>query len=175
MLELFILKQKIKGPCWLTVQEAVKVPDSEKKTWCKYELMVADPKKVSVTVEDLNKDSPPLVGVSLAFKTCRNSANTNEIAMISCLIHKEISQDGITNERNLDSFTLVRRLDKLPFPSDLDHVIKQRNGNDKSISKHNTERELLEVFITNLSKIDPDMIISHNLCSGMMDLLLSRF
>jgi DNA polymerase alpha subunit A len=37
MLELFILKRKIKGPCWLTIKNAQKVGDV-KKTWCKQEI-----------------------------------------------------------------------------------------------------------------------------------------
>ena len=34
MLELFILKRKIKGPCWLTVKAPQKINDL-KKTWCR--------------------------------------------------------------------------------------------------------------------------------------------
>lgn len=34
MLELFILKQKIKGPCWLTIKNPQK-PQQFRKTWCK--------------------------------------------------------------------------------------------------------------------------------------------
>ena len=36
MLELFILKRKIKGPCWLTISNAVKVTQTDqKRSWCK--------------------------------------------------------------------------------------------------------------------------------------------
>lgn len=34
ILELFILKRKIKGPCWLTIKDAHKISDN-KKTWCR--------------------------------------------------------------------------------------------------------------------------------------------
>jgi len=34
MLELFILKRKIKGPCWMTIKNPKKVKDF-KKTWCR--------------------------------------------------------------------------------------------------------------------------------------------
>jgi DNA polymerase alpha subunit A len=32
----------------------------------------------------------------------------------------------------------------------------------------------LEVFISLLAKYDPDMLISHNLCGGIFELLLAR-
>jgi DNA polymerase alpha subunit A len=33
---------------------------------------------------------------------------------------------------------------------------------------------MLEVFIQRLSNIDPDMIVAHNLCGGMFDIILAR-
>jgi hypothetical protein len=59
-----------------------------KKTWCRQEMQVADPKHVEVTLNDLNRsDVPALSAICFSFKTCRSQYNTNEIAMISLLIH----------------------------------------------------------------------------------------
>lgn len=97
MLELFILKRKIKGPCWVTIKNPAKVVDF-KKTWCRQEITVDNPKQVEVTLDDLNRqDLPPLVSLCFSFKTTRSQQNTNEIAMISCLIHKNINQEGPSN------------------------------------------------------------------------------
>lgn len=71
MLELFILKQKIKGPCWLTIKNAKKMTDF-KKTWCKQEICVDSPKFINATVDDLNKPSPPLVSLTFSAKTARS-------------------------------------------------------------------------------------------------------
>lgn len=71
MLELFILKQKIKGPCWLTIKNATKVTDY-RRTWCKQEIRVTNPKDVACTIEDINKASPPLVGLTFNIKTTRS-------------------------------------------------------------------------------------------------------
>jgi len=90
MLELFILKQKIKGPCWLTVKGAYKA-GNVKKTWCKHEIEVDNPKNVAATVNDLNKDSPPLTAVCFSMKTTRSHNNTSEIAMISCVVNNNIN------------------------------------------------------------------------------------
>lgn len=37
-------------------------------TWCKHEIIVDNPKNVIVTVDDLNKEAPPLSAVCLSFK-----------------------------------------------------------------------------------------------------------
>lgn len=71
MLELFLLKQKIKGPCWLTITGAKKENDF-KKTWCKHELIVDNPKNVNATIDDLNKENPLLTGLCVSFKTVRS-------------------------------------------------------------------------------------------------------
>ena len=88
-------------------------------TWCKQEIHVTNPKDIEVTVDDLNKHSPPMSCLSFSFKTARSAHNTNEIAMISCLIHNEINQDGPTNSNRMQVFTMVRRLDQRAFPFDL--------------------------------------------------------
>ena len=72
MLEAFILKQKIKGPCWLTIKNAVKVKDFN-KTWCKLEISVDNPKNVFASIDDLNREAPSLSGMCFAFKTCRSA------------------------------------------------------------------------------------------------------
>lgn len=120
MLELFILKRKIKGPCWLTIKNAKKVQNNGnfKSTWCKQEAYITNPKDVQVTIEDLNKPSPPMSCMSFSLKTSRSAQNTNEIAMISCLVHNEINQDGPTNSQKMQSFSLIRKLDKTPWPHD---------------------------------------------------------
>lgn len=97
MLELFILKRKIKGPCWLTLTNVQKSSDF-KKTWCKQEISISDPKHAFATVDDLNRESPVMTSVTFSFKTTRSQHNTNEIAMISCIIHNKINQDGPTSD-----------------------------------------------------------------------------
>ena len=171
MLELFILKRKIKGPCWLTIKNAHKITDL-KKTWCRQEIQVADPKCIEVTIDDLNRtDIPPLSALCFSFKTCRSQHNTNEIAMISCLVHTNVSQDGPTNiEKQFSTFTMLRKLDGKPFPMDFEQKIRQR----KDIQCFQQEKQMIEAFINKVTMIDPDLLIAHNLTGGPFELLLSR-
>lgn len=126
MLELFILKRKIKGPCWLTITNPQRIMQTEhKRTWCKHEIKIDDPKNVNCTIEDINKVSPPLVSLTLSCKMTRSVQNTTEIAMISCIVQSKINQDGPTKEEKFDNFTLVRKLDSIPLPYDAMQRAKQ--------------------------------------------------
>lgn len=127
MLELFILKRKIKGPCWLTIRNPTKNTQF-KPTWCKHEVLINDPKQVEITLEDRNRQSPPLTCLSFSLKTARSADNTNEIAMISCLVQNKINQDGPTHDNStMQRFSLVRRLENKPWPFDLQQKLKQNN------------------------------------------------
>lgn len=117
MLELFILKQKIKGPSWLTLKNVVK--PQFKRTWCKQEITLANPKDCICTIDDVNKASPPLVSLTFSTKLTRSQHNTQEIAVISCIVQNKINQDGPTREEKFQSFTLLRKLDQQPLPFDL--------------------------------------------------------
>jgi hypothetical protein len=85
----------------LTLKGATKVTDF-KKTWCKHEIEIAQPKDCFATVDDLNKESPPMTALCLSMKTTRSQFNTNEIAAISCIVHYQINQDGVTSNESND-------------------------------------------------------------------------
>ncbi len=173
MLELFILEQKIKGPCWLTINNVKKVQDY-RMTWCKHEITIDSPKNVVITVDDINKESPPLSALSFSFKTTRSIHNTNEIAMISCVVLNEINIDKPTlnAKQNYRSFTLVRKLDKTPLPLGLEQ--KVRDMKESTIQVFTNERQMFETFVTKFQIHDPDIVIAHNLCGGVFETLLAR-
>lgn len=89
MLELFIIKQKIKGPCWLTIKNPSKVTDY-RRSWSKQEIRVDSSKDVVCTIDDLNKSSPPMTALTMSFKMTRSAHNTSEIAMISCIVQNKV-------------------------------------------------------------------------------------
>jgi DNA polymerase alpha subunit A len=129
MLELFILKAKIKGPCWMTVRNVQKATDF-KKTWCRHEINISSPSDIVITIDDLNRESPALSALTFSFKTTRSQYNTNEIAMISCIIHPKLHQDGPSPNEGIQRFTLVRKLDSKPMPFDFERRLKQLKDNN---------------------------------------------
>lgn len=171
MLELFLLKRKIKGPCWLKIKGFEKA-SAYKGTWCRHEVIVKDPKNVFYEIEDLNKPSPPISTLSFSLKTTRSQNNTNEIAMISCLINPEVNQDGPTESKRMDQFSLIRKLDRKPWPFDLQQRLKQKQ--DSKVSLFDTERQLLEAFVAKVHQCDPDVLLSHNLCGSVFEVIMAR-
>lgn len=63
-------------------------------------------------------------------------------------------------------------MDTLPLPFDINQRVKQRR--DANIQVFNNERQMLEMFINKLHLVDPDMLVAHNLCGNVIEVLLAR-
>jgi DNA polymerase alpha subunit A len=125
-LELFLLKRDLMGPCWINIKGAqgVAAPLSH----CKHEFRVTDSKSVIKLSKQL--ESPPLSVMSIHMQTVKNAAeHANEIAMISALVHQEVSCEGPTDnpEKKLSSFTIARKLDGQAWPIDIQAKIEEHN------------------------------------------------
>jgi DNA polymerase alpha subunit A len=92
--------------------------------------------------------------------------------MISCLVSNAINQDGPTSSTKMQRFTLMRNLDKKPWPYDLQQKLKQKN--DGNVALFNTERQMLEALIARFHQIDPDVLLSHNLCGSVFEIIMAR-
>ena len=70
----------------------------------------------------------------------------------------------------MQSFSLLRKLDQFPFPYDLQQKLKRTDN----ITAFNNERTMIEVFVSKLFQLDPDLLIAHNLCGSAIEILLAR-
>ena len=66
---------------------------------------------------------------------------------------------------------MLRKLDAVPLPFDAHQKAKQSRS---TIMIFNNEKQMLETFIARLYQIDPDLVISHNLCGSVIETLLAR-
>lgn len=109
-LELFLLKKRIKGPCWLEVS-SFSLSDTEKDaqytdnlgglhgTWCRVEVKASFNK---IYVSNDQSNIPKLSVMSLKIKTFLNErAKVNEIVAISAIVHNAVVIDGPTE--NIES------------------------------------------------------------------------
>ena len=145
LLEHLIIKQKIKGPCWLMIQNAFDDTFRTRYSSGKYEYTVNEPKDIIINHEDLiNKPMPSLSVMSLSFRTWRNLKNKNEIVAISGIVHNNIKMDGPTENRGYGykPFTLIRKLNGR-MPSDA-RTYFQNKG---SIEAFYDEKSLIQKFI----------------------------
>jgi DNA polymerase alpha subunit A len=170
-LETFLIKRKIMGPSWLVIKNAK--PQDKALSWCKQEFVVHGPDNISVS--KVNKAPPPFVVLSLELVTILNQRDqANEIVMASAIIHDQVKIDGPTAhpERQYRSFSVVRRLDGVPFPVDFSDVIREK---EYKIEVCQNERALLSYLLSKIHQIDPDVIAGHNMLGYDLDVLLHRF
>lgn len=113
--EVFVLKRKIMGPCWLRLQD-VMIGNATPTSWCKLEVRVDEPKAVS-TFSDSDtsapKEMPPLNIMSLSLRTITNvKANKKEILAASARTWAGYSLDDTRSLEKVPStlHTFVRAL-----------------------------------------------------------------
>nr|CAB3264997.1 DNA polymerase alpha catalytic subunit [Phallusia mammillata] len=167
-LESFLLERKIKGPSWIDIKKPAL--SSSSISWCKVEATALSPSDLSV-VENL--PPPPLVILSLSLKTVPNiKTHQNEIIGIAGLVHKQFAIDKPAPKPSFqNSFFAITKPGDCIFPYDLRDAMK-RKGFDVEII--GSERSLLGFFLAKFLKIDPDIIIGHDMLDFVLDVFLHR-
>ena len=170
-LELFLLEQKIKGPSWLEIKGAVSV--TPPVSWCRLEAVVQDP--VLVTVAASQTDPPPLVILSLKLGTVINPKTLqSEVAMAGCLAHNSFSLTSPVTETFNQHFCLLSKPSDEAWPFDWAKVGETAANQVTKIQKAGSERELLSQLLVKIQKLDPDVIIGHDVSSFDLEVLIHR-
>ncbi|XP_032865986.2 DNA polymerase alpha catalytic subunit isoform X2 [Tyto alba] len=168
-LELLLMTRKIKGPCWLEIKNPQ--PSNQSVSWCKVEAVATKPGLVNV-VKDLSPP-PPLVVMSLSMKTTQNpKTHQNEVVAIAALIHQKFPLDKAPPQPPFQThFCAVSKPNDCIFPYDFKEAIKKKNS---KIEIAATERTLLGFFLAKIHKIDPDVVVGHNIYGFDLEVLLQR-
>lgn len=91
-LELLLLDRKIKGPCWLDINNPQLV--TVQNSYCKFEINCNSITDISVANELHNAAPPPMVAITLNIKTfVHPETKKSEIVMIACLINNNYCID----------------------------------------------------------------------------------
>ncbi|XP_074248318.1 DNA polymerase alpha catalytic subunit isoform X1 [Saimiri boliviensis] len=167
-LELFLMNRKIKGPCWLEVKSPQLL--NQPISWCKVEAMALKPDLVNV-IKDVSP--PPLVVMAFSMKTMRNAKNhQNEIIAIAALVHHSFALDKASPQPPFQShFCVVSKPQDCIFPYAFKEEIEKKNV---KVEVAATERTLLGFFLAKVHKIDPDIIVGHNIYGFELEVLLQR-
>ncbi|KAJ2718332.1 DNA-directed DNA polymerase alpha catalytic subunit pol1, partial [Coemansia sp. Benny D115] len=181
-LELLLLKRRMMGPCWLSVQGARPVDEHDRLSWCQAEYAVADPKAVRIIDDEQRLASdlprvPPLTTMTLSLKTAMDARRqANEVVAISVLVHRDVSLDDTTPaaRRTAEQYTLVRQLSGTPWPADFERLRQTQARHGLSIDAVRSEAALLNLFTALLKRIDPDVLAAHNFYGFDLDVLLHR-
>lgn len=167
-LEHFLLSRKIRGPCWLDI----KTPQltNQSLSWCKVEAVALKSELVSV-VKDLSP--PPLVVMSLSLKTVRNpKTHHNEIVSLAALVHHQFPLDKAPPRPPFQThFCVVSKPNDCIFPYDFKEAVRKKNA---KVEIAGTERALLGFFLAKMHKIDPDVLVGHDILGFDLEVLLQR-
>ncbi|KAJ2141984.1 DNA-directed DNA polymerase alpha catalytic subunit pol1 [Coemansia sp. RSA 564] len=181
-LELFLLKRRVMGPCWLRIQGAQAVDRFNRVSWCRSEYTVDNPKNVHVMDDAAVEQSklarvPPLTTVTMSLKTVMNHRDrVNEVVAVSMLVHRDVSLDDCTPaaQRQGEQLTLVRQLTGMPLPSDFVRAAQAQSRRGLVIEAVKTEAALLSALVAHLQRVDPDVLAAHNFYGFDLDVLLHR-
>ncbi|XP_036083086.1 DNA polymerase alpha catalytic subunit isoform X2 [Rousettus aegyptiacus] len=167
-LELFLMNRKIKGPCWLEVKNPQL--SNQPVSWCKVEAMALKPDLVNVMMD---VSPPPLVVMSFSMKTVQNAkTHQNEIIAVAALVHYRFALDKAPPQPPFQShFCVVSKPEDCIFPYAFSEDIKKKNV---KVEVAATERTLLGFFLAKVHKIDPDVIVGHNIYGFELEVLLQR-
>lgn len=174
-MELFLIKRKIMGPCWLRVESA-DLMQQKPLTWCKAEYTIDDAKFLAPygdSDEEAPKDVPPLTIASLSMRTVHNhQANKREIVAMSLRTWADAQLEDIRNpeERPSSVWTAVRPLAG-QWPIGFEAEVRKQGGKVKAMKY---ERALLNLLLTQFQLLDPDVLLTHDFAANDLDVLLSR-
>lgn len=169
-IELFLIDRKIKGPCWINIENFRHVETPT--TWCKLQVSCSNPLSVSI-IENSNEPPPPLVLLSLNVRVAMQNQSKNEIVAVSCLSNRNFIVDKPTSSSQFnDNFCLVTHPSNRTFPMDFKHKIAQRKIN--KIQLCDSERALLNCFLGKVQQLDPDLIVTHDAYARQLDVLCNN-
>ncbi|KAM4798252.1 LOW QUALITY PROTEIN: DNA polymerase alpha catalytic subunit-like [Urocitellus parryii] len=166
-LKQFLMNRKIKVPCWLEVKNSQIL--NQPISWFKFEAMALKPDLVNV-IKDIGP--PPFVVMSFSMKTLQNAKNhQHEVIAIAALIHHNFALDKAPPQPPFQHLCVVSKPKDCIFPCAFLEVIKEKNV---KVEVATTERTLLGFFLAKVHKIDPDIIVGHNIYGFELEVLLQR-
>lgn len=172
LFEQFVLWRKIKGPCWLKIEDA-NYTALHNASWCKFEVLVSRPDRVSNLDDSEDSGAPPLTIMSIALRTTLNAReNKQEILVASARIYENVSLGDTTPADRLPcrTFTVMRRMGR-SYPLGFEAEARKHRG---VIRLEKTETMLLSSFLAKIQQYDPDVLVGHQLEGVDYSVLLTR-
>ncbi|KAK3603739.1 hypothetical protein CHS0354_023353 [Potamilus streckersoni] len=171
-LELLLIERKMKGPSWLDIRcPQVSNPSL---SWCKLEVNVTSPDNVTV-VTDPTLAMPTLVVMTMNLRTLPNpKTHQNEVIGVACLIQSSLHMDRPAPKQPFEQhFCILTKPSDCIFPWDFKDKLQKEKHNMK-VEVLPTERALLGLLLAKIHKIDPDLIVGHDIFGFDLNVLLHR-
>ncbi|XP_067131539.1 DNA polymerase alpha catalytic subunit [Centruroides vittatus] len=169
-LEQLLLDCKLKGPCWLEIK--CPVVSTPPVSWCKFEVLISKPEDLVLATE--KELIPPVTVLSLSLQTVINPNNQqNEIIAASCLIHSKFPLDkSAPNQPFQSHFCVFSKPSTCVFPYGFQKLLP--NYKNTKVDLADSERALLGLLLAKICKMDPDVIVGHDILGFDIDVLMHR-
>ncbi|RAK99131.1 DNA-directed DNA polymerase alpha catalytic subunit POL1 [Aspergillus ibericus CBS 121593] len=172
LFEQFVLWKNIMGPCWLNIEQA-DFSAVNNASWCKFECQATKPALISPVPDSENLEAPPLTLMSLSFRTQLNvKENKQEILVASARVYENVSLTDTTPPERLPckTFTVMRPAGS-SYPMHFEAETRKQRG---MYMLEKSEQFLLSKFLALFEKMDPDVLMGHQLQEVDLSILLSR-
>lgn len=172
LFEQFVLWKNIMGPCWLKIDDA-DFSAVNNASWCKFECQVSKPASISPVPDTENLETPPLTFMSLSFRTQLNvKENKQEILVASARVYENIAITDTTPPEKIPCKTFtVMRPSGSTYPLGFEAETKKQRG---TFMLEKSEQFLLSKFLALFDRMDPDVIMGHQLQEVDLSILLNR-
>ena len=172
LFEQFVLWKNIMGPCWLKIERA-DFTAVNNASWCKLECAATNPSLITPVMESEYLETPRLTLMSLALRTQLNlKENKQEIVVASARVYENVSLTDTTAPEKLPCKTFtVMRPSGSAYPMGFEVEAKKQRG---TIMLEKSEQFLLSKYLALFEKVDPDVLIGHQLQEVDYSILLSR-
>ena len=175
--EALALKRGLKGPGWIRVSDAV--PLRSRVSHAKHSLVVQSPQNVSVAMDWVNRPPPALSMLAISTKTVLHpKTGVHEIVMVAGVFVKEVPLVGAVDPSALEhgstkDFLLMRAPDGVNVPFGFrDRASSILAGGGVEVLPN--EAAILSNLLTKLLRLDPDVLLQHDLMGFGLDVLLAR-
>lgn len=172
LFEQFVLWKNIMGPCWLKIDDA-DFSAVNNASWCKFECQISKPASISPVPDTENLEVPPLTLMSLSFRTQLNvKENKQEILVASARVYENIAITDTTPPEKIPCKTFtVMRPSGSTYPLGFEAETRKQRG---TFMLEKSEQFLLSKFLALFDRMDPDVIMGHQLQEVDLSILLSR-
>jgi DNA polymerase alpha subunit A len=169
--ELFLIKRRIMGPCWMRVQN-VEEPKTKGTSYCNYEFEIDTYKDLGVH-EDARKPAPPLKALFVSMELQQPGAGAankkSQISAIATLFTDKFNIEFSEPCKFQPSLFIQAGagIDK-QVQTDLTQMF------GPSINFADKEYGVLSSFLLKMNSQDPDILIGHDLNSVFLDNLFTH-
>lgn len=165
--ELFVITNRLMGPCWLEVENFTKL-DHKEMSSCEYEFRVKSAHDVEEAAAKECGEPPKckLVSVSLV----KEKEGANEIKAITCLFHDDYDIENVQSDLKLIPMIFIQvKQERMGI---FKNLLSQCFG--ANVFCFPNEFALLNAFSMKLNQLDPDIIVGHDINNLFFEPFIAR-